>query len=301
MAVKKGLGKGLDSLITDKVNKPAATGTKVEKPTSEHEADAIIMDINKVEPNRDQPRKKFDEDALLELSESIKQFGVLQPLLVTEKEDYYEIIAGERRWRAAKLAGMKQVPVIIKKLSEQEIMEISLIENIQRENLNPIEEALAYKRLINEFNLKQDEVAERVSKSRTAVTNAMRLLKLNDKVQQMVIDEMLTTGHARALLAIDDQEKQYTAAQQIFDQKLSVRDTEKLVKSLQNEKKNPKEKTTLDPKYQAIYNDLEEQMKKIFGTKVLINSKDEKSGKIEIEYYSQDELDRIIDLIRTIQ
>ena len=301
MAVKKGLGKGLDSLITDKVNKPATTGTKVEKPTSEHEADAIIMDINKVEPNRDQPRKKFDEDALLELSESIKQFGVLQPLLVTEKEDYYEIIAGERRWRAAKLAGMKQVPVIIKKLSEQEIMEISLIENIQRENLNPIEEALAYKRLINEFNLKQDEVAERVSKSRTAVTNAMRLLKLNDKVQQMVIDEMLTTGHARALLAIDDQEKQYTAAQQIFDQKLSVRDTEKLVKSLQNEKKNPKEKTTLDPKYQAIYNDLEEQMKKIFGTKVLINSKDEKSGKIEIEYYSQDELDRIIDLIRTIQ
>ena len=222
MAVKKGLGKGLDSLITDKVNKPAATSTKVEKPTSEHAADAIIMDINKVEPNRDQPRKKFDEDALLELSESIKQFGVLQPLLVTEKEDYYEIIAGERRWRAAKLAGMKQVPVIIKKLSEQEIMEISLIENIQRENLNPIEEALAYKRLINEFNLKQDEVAERVSKSRTAVTNAMRLLKLNDKVQQMVIDEMLTTGHARALLAIDDQEKQYTAAQQIFDQKLSV-------------------------------------------------------------------------------
>lgn len=301
MAVKKGLGKGLDSLITDKVNKPAATGTKVEKPTSEHAADAIIMDINKVEPNRDQPRKKFDEDALLELSESIKQFGVLQPLLVTEKEDYYEIIAGERRWRAAKLAGMKQVPVIIKKLSEQEIMEISLIENIQRENLNPIEEALAYKRLINEFNLKQDEVAERVSKSRTAVTNAMRLLKLNDKVQQMVIDEMLTTGHARALLAIEDQEKQYTAAQQIFDQKLSVRDTEKLVKSLQNEKKNPKEKTTLDPKYQAIYNDLEEQMKKVFGTKVLINSKDEKSGKIEIEYYSQDELDRIIDLIRTIQ
>ena len=300
MAVKKGLGKGLDSLITDKVNKPAATGTKVEKPTSEHEADAIIMDINKVEPNRDQPRKKFDEDALLELSESIKQFGVLQPLLVTEKEDYYEIIAGERRWRAAKLAGMKQVPVIIKKLSEQEIMEISLIENIQRENLNPIEEALAYKRLINEFNLKQDEVAERVSKSRTAVTNAMRLLKLNDKVQQMVIDEMLTTGHARALLAIDDQEKQYTAAQQIFDQKLSVRDTEKLVKSLQNEKKNPKEKTTLDPKYQAIYNDLEEQMKGILGTKVTINSKNEKQGKLEIEYYSQEELDRIIDLLRSI-
>lgn len=299
MAAKKGLGKGLDSLISDKVNKPAATA--VEKPNSEHAADAIIMDINKVEPNREQPRKKFDEDALLELSESIKQFGVLQPLLVTERKDYYEIIAGERRWRAAKMAGLKEVPVIIKKLTEQEIMEISLIENIQRENLNPIEEALAYKKLINEFNLKQDEVAERVSKSRTAVTNAMRLLKLNDKVQQMVIDEMLTTGHARALLAIEDEDMQHTVAQQIFDEKLSVRDTEKLVKNIQNGKKTAKEKEVLDPKLKVIYDDLAEQMKKILGTKVLINAKDEKSGKIEIEYYSQDELDRIIDLIRTIQ
>lgn len=298
MAAKKGLGKGLDSLISDKVNKPAAS---VEKPKSEHAADAIIMDINKVEPNREQPRKKFDEDALLELSESIKQFGVLQPLLVTERKDYYEIIAGERRWRAAKMAGLKEVPVIIKKLTEQEIMEISLIENIQRENLNPIEEALAYKKLINEFNLKQDEVAERVSKSRTAVTNAMRLLKLNDKVQQMVIDEMLTTGHARALLAIEDENMQHTVAQQIFDEKLSVRDTEKLVKNIQNGKKAAKEKEVLDPKLKVIYDDLAEQMKKILGTKVLINAKDEKSGKIEIEYYSQDELDRIIDLIRTIQ
>lgn len=298
MAAKKGLGKGLDSLISDKVNKPAAA---VEKPKSEHAADAIIMDINKVEPNREQPRKKFDEDALLELSESIKQFGVLQPLLVTERKDYYEIIAGERRWRAAKMAGLKEVPVIIKKLTEQEIMEISLIENIQRENLNPIEEALAYKKLINEFNLKQDEVAERVSKSRTAVTNAMRLLKLNDKVQQMVIDEMLTTGHARALLAIEDENMQHTVAQQIFDEKLSVRDTEKLVKNIQNGKKTAKEKEVLDLKLKVIYDDLAEQMKKILGTKVLINAKDEKSGKIEIEYYSQDELDRIIDLIRTIQ
>ena len=299
MAAKKGLGKGLDSLISDKVNKPATVTT--EKPKSEHAADAIIMDINKVEPNREQPRKKFDEDALLELSESIKQFGVLQPLLVTERKDYYEIIAGERRWRAAKMAGLKEVPVIIKKLTEQEIMEISLIENIQRENLNPIEEALAYKKLINEFNLKQDEVAERVSKSRTAVTNAMRLLKLNDKVQQMVIDEMLTTGHARALLAIEDEDMQHTVAQQIFDEKLSVRDTEKLVKNIQNGKKAAKEKEVLDPKLKVIYDDLAEQMKKILGTKVLINAKDEKSGKIEIEYYSQDELDRIIDLIRTIQ
>lgn len=295
MAVKKGLGKGLDSLITDKVSKPV-------KPKSEHAADAVMIDIKKVEPNREQPRKKFDEDALIELSESIKQFGVLQPLLCQERDDYYEIIAGERRWRAAKIAGIKEVPVIIKKLSEQEIMEISLIENLQREDLNPIEEALAYKRLIDEFKLKQDEVAERVSKSRTAVTNAMRLLKLNEKVQQMVIDEMLTTGHARALLGIEDQDIQYVLAQQIFDQKLSVRDTEKLVKSMQNEKKGKKkEPEKLDSKLLAIYSDLEEQMKKIMGTKVLINSKNSNSGKIEIEYYSQDELDRIIDLIRTIQ
>ena len=294
MAVKKGLGKGRDSLITDKVSKPV-------KPKSEHAADAVMIDIKKVEPNREQPRKKFDEDALIELSESIKQFGVLQPLLCQERDDYYEIIAGERRWRAAKIAGIKEVPVIIKKLSEQEIMEISLIENLQREDLNPIEEALAYKRLIDEFKLKQDEVAERVSKSRTAVTNAMRLLKLNEKVQQMVIDEMLTTGHARALLGIEDQDIQYVLAQQIFDQKLSVRDTEKLVKSMQNEKKGKKkEPEKLDSKLLAIYSDLEEQMKKIMGTKVLINSKNSNSGKIEIEYYSQDELDRIIDLIRTI-
>ena len=183
MAAKKGLGKGLDSLITDKVSKPV-------KPKSNHAADAVMIDINKVEPNREQPRKKFDEDALIELSESIKQFGILQPLLCQERDDYYEIVAGERRWRAAKLAGLKEVPVIIKKLTNQQIMEISLIENIQREDLNPIEEALAYKRLLEEFKLKQDDVAERVSKSRTAVTNSMRLLKLNEKVQQMVIDEM---------------------------------------------------------------------------------------------------------------
>ncbi len=299
MAVKKnGLGKGLDSLITDKVNKPGVAASA----KKESENDATMMDINKVEPNRDQPRKKFDEDALLELAESIKQFGILQPLLVQKRDNYYEIIAGERRWRAAKLAKLKEVPVIVKQLTEQEIMEISLIENIQREDLNPIEEALAYKRLLNEFNLKQDEVAERVSKSRTAVTNSMRLLKLDDRVQQMVIDEMLTTGHARAILGIEDADKQYEVAQKIFDEKLSVRDTEKLVKNLQNEKNSPKEdKQKLDPKLEAIYKDLEEQMKVILGTKVAINPKDDKRGKLEIEYYSQDELDRIIDMLRTVQ
>ena len=302
MAVKKGLGKGLDSLITDKVNTKPAASKNNPTPKSEHAADAIMMNITKVEPNREQPRKKFDEDALLELAESIKQYGVLQPLLVQEREDYYEIVAGERRWRAAKIAGIKEIPVIIKKLTRQEIMEISLIENIQREDLNPIEEALAFKRLLTEFNLKQDEVAERVSKSRTAVTNAMRLLKLNEKVQQMVIDEMLTTGHARALLGIEDQEQQYIIAQKIFDEKLSVRDTEKLVKSLQNEKKKKKEeKEKIDPKLEAVYHDLEEQMKGILGTKVCINHTEAKKGNLEMEYYSQDELDRIIDMILTIQ
>lgn len=296
MAVKKGLGKGLDSLITDKVNTKPVASKNNPTPKSEHAADAIMMNITKVEPNREQPRKKFDEDALLELAESIKQYGVLQPLLVQEREDYYEIVAGERRWRAAKIAGIKEIPVIIKKLTRQEIMEISLIENIQREDLNPIEEALAFKRLLTEFNLKQDEVAERVSKSRTAVTNAMRLLKLNEKVQQMVIDDMIQTGHARALLGIEDLEKQYNMAQKVFDEKLSVRETEKLVKKVQKEKEEV-EKTKMDKQLEIVYQDLEEKMKQILGTKVSINAKDENKGKIEIEYYNKEDLDRLIDMI----
>jgi len=296
MAVKKGLGKGLDSLITDKVNTKPVASKNNPTPKSEHAADAIMMNITKVEPNREQPRKKFDEDALLELAESIKQYGVLQPLLVQEREDYYEIVAGERRWRAAKIAGIKEIPVIIKKLTRQEIMEISLIENIQREDLNPIEEALAFKRLLTEFNLKQDEVAERVSKSRTAVTNAMRLLKLNEKVQQMVIDDMIQTGHARALLGIEDLEKQYNIAQKVFDEKLSVRETEKLVKKVQKEKEEV-EKTKMDKQLEIVYQDLEEKMKQILGTKVSINAKDENKGKIEIEYYNKEDLDRLIDMI----
>lgn len=294
MATRKGgLGKGLDSLIADKV------GTSNEKTDAKNE---VMVNINKVEPNKEQPRKNFDEDALLELSESIKQFGVLQPLLVVDRKDYYEIIAGERRWRAAKMAGLKKVPVIIKDLTEQEIVEISLIENIQRENLNPIEEAIAYKRLLNEFNLKQDEVAERVSKSRTAVTNSMRLLKLFDKVQQMVIDDMISTGHARALLGITDEEKQYTLAQKIFDEKISVRDTEKLVKKMQKQKNSPaKEVNPEKKKLDAVYQEAEEKMKTILGTKVIINQKDSMKGKIEIEYYSPDELTRIYELIESIK
>lgn len=309
MAVKRGgLGKGLDSLIAPTANPKIKKHTedkqdtvkvveKVVEKIVEKPADLYVK-ISEVEPNREQPRKYFDEDALLELADSIRQFGILQPLLVKKKEDYYEIIAGERRWRAAKLAGIKEVPVIIKEFTDQEVVEISLIENIQRENLNPIEEAQAYRRLMEEFHMKQDEIAERVAKSRTAVTNSIRLLKLDARVQKMVVDEMLSTGHARAILSIEDPEQQYTAAQQIFDEKLSVRETEKLVKELLNPRKaKPKE---TDSQMDAIYRGLEEKMKAITGTKVEIHQKGKNKGKIEIEYYSQAELERLIELFESI-
>ena len=292
MAVnKRGLGKGLDTMIP-----PVKNEKKSEKGDPAKEPETLV-NITKVEPNREQPRKNFDEDALLELSESIKQYGLLQPILVQDRKDYYEIIAGERRWRAAKLAGLKQVPVIIKNLTDQENVEISLIENIQRENLNPIEEAQAYKRLLNEFHLKQDEVAERVSKSRTAVTNSMRLLKLSDDVQRMVIDEMITTGHARALLGVEDPAEQYNLAQRIFDEKLSVREVEKIVKNMGKPVK-PKKEKVVDKSMQVIYDDISEKLKTQLGTKVNIVPKEDGSGKIEIEFYSHDELDRILDLMK---
>ncbi len=297
MAVKrKGLGKGLDSLIPENNSvKPAA---KAEKEESVKTGEQMLK-INQVEPNREQPRKHFEEDALLELADSIKHYGVLQPLLVRKRKDYYEIIAGERRWRAAKLAGVKEVPVIIKEYTEQQAVEIALIENIQRENLNPIEEAMAFKKLLTEFNLKQDEVAERVSKSRTAVTNSMRLLKLGEKVQQMIIDDMITTGHARALLAIDDEEQQYLLATKIFDEKLSVRETEKLIKSLKNPKKQVKVVKTVENAF--VYDDLAEKMKRVLGTKVSISPKGNGKEKIEIEYYSDDELERMFEMITSVQ
>jgi len=301
MAVKRnGLGKGLDSLIPNKAEKTVKAEKKTEEKKEERKSESgeILVKINQVEPNREQPRKEFDEDSLMELADSIKQFGILQPLLVQKKKDYYEIIAGERRWRAAKIAGIKEVPIIVKEYTNQEIVEISLIENIQRENLNPIEEAMAYKRLLEEFSLKQDEVAERVSKSRTAVTNSMRLLKLSPRVQQMIVDDMISTGHARALLAIDDEEQQYQLANRIFDEKLSVRETEKLVKALKNPKK---EKKNQKIEHTFVYNNIEEQMKNIIGTKVIVNPKANGKGKIEIEYYSEEELERIYDLIMTIR
>lgn len=296
---KSGLGKGLDSLIPNKKNDISASKVekKQEKENDSPKSGEIMVRINEVEPNRDQPRKDFDEDALMELADSIRQFGILQPLLVQKKKNYYEIIAGERRWRAAKLAGIKEVPIIVKDYTDQEIVEISLIENIQRENLNPIEEAMAFKRLLQEFQLKQDEVAERVSKSRTAVTNSMRLLKLSPRVQQMIIDDMISTGHARALLAIDDEEQQFILANKIFDEKLSVRETEKLVKALKNPKKEVKKEKL---EHMFIYENIEEQIKNIMGTKVSVNQKANGKGKIEIEYYSEEELERIYDLLMTI-
>ena len=289
MAVKKkGLGKGLDSLIPD--NKPTRV-SKSEPESSDKEepkSGEQMMKINMVEPNREQPRKKFEEDALLELADSIKQFGILQPLLVRKRKDYYEIIAGERRWRAAK------------DYTEQEIVEIGLIENIQRENLNPIEEAMAFKRLLEEFNLKQDEVAERVSKSRTAVTNSMRLLKLDERVQQMIVDDMISTGHARALLAIDEKDMQYELANKVFDEKLSVRETEKLVKSLLKPKTAEKP-ASQDAGADLVYREIEGKIREILGTKVSINRKDENRGKIEIEYYSMEELERLMDLFGNLK
>lgn len=301
MAVKvsRGLGKGLDSLIPmGSVSSEKKADSKEEnKESKDSKATETVVKITQVEPNREQPRKNFDEDALQELADSIKQFGLLQPILVQDRKTHYEIIAGERRWRAAKLAGLKEVPVIIRDYTDQEIVEISLIENIQREDLNPIEEAQAYKRLLTEFNLKQDEVAERVSKSRTAVTNSMRLLKLCDEVQQMIIDDMLSTGHARALISIEDPEQQYMIAQKIFDEKLSVREVEKLVKDLNKPEKPKKESNKEDKSLDIIYEAIEEKLKQSLGTKVEISSKGNGAGKLEIEFYNHDDLDRIIELL----
>lgn len=286
----RGLGKGLDALIP-------AGDKKITKEENTKGAETVVK-ITKVEPNRSQPRKNFDEDALQELADSIKQFGLLQPILVQDKGEYYEIIAGERRWRAAKLAGLKEVPVIIRNYSSQEIVEISLIENIQREDLNPIEEAQAYKRLLTEFNLKQDEVAERVSKSRTAVTNSMRLLKLCDGVQQMIIDDMLSTGHARALIPIEDPELQLQLAQRIFDEKLSVREVEKLVKSILKPAEEKPKKEEIPQSLMYIFQNIENKLKDKLSRKVAISPKGKNgSGKIEIEFYSNDDLEKLIEIL----
>ncbi len=274
--------------------------TAQKKESDETVRNAVVMlRIIEVEPNREQPRKEFQEAALTELAESIRQYGVIQPLLVQKRPDYYEIIAGERRWRAAKLAGLKEVPAIIKDYSDQEIVEVSLIENIQREDLNPIEEALAYQRLLEEFHLKQEDVASRVSKNRTTITNSLRLLKLDDRVRQMLIENQITGGHARTLLGIEDHQKQFEAAKQVVSDKMSVRDVERLVRSIQKGRDGKKKQKAGDTALDLICRDMEEQMKAVLGTKVRVNRKNSKSGRIEIDYYSEEELERIYDLLRS--
>ena len=304
MAPKRGLGRGLSNLIpTDDTIEDVSTKTPKQTKTSSAVKTELVkkveqtLNINRIEPNKNQPRKEFNEDALQELADSIKQFGVIEPLVVVKRKGYYELIAGERRWRAARLAGLKEVPVVIKDYDDQQIVEIALIENIQREELNPIEEAHAYERLIQEFNLTQDEVAERVSKSRTTVTNALRLLKLTEKVQQMLIDDMLSTGHVRALITITDPQLQYETAMYIFDKKLSVRETESYVKKLLNKKPKDKPAEKEDPELSFLYKAIENRLKESLGTKTTIKAKTKDSGKIEIEYYSQEDLERITQLL----
>ena len=284
----KGLGKGLDALISNQYVEPE----KTEEPVDQNNSNPFMVKIRNVEPTKDQPRDNFDEDALDELAESIRKYGIIQPLVVKKEGDIYKIIAGERRWRAAKLAGLKEVPVVIKDCSEQEQAEISLIENLQREDLNPIEEAKAFQALINKYQLKQDEIAEKVFKSRTVITNALRLLKLDEAVQQMLIEGVISTGHAKVLLSLDKTEDQVKIAEQIVDESLSVRETEKLIKQLQTKKESPV-RPVLENR--ALYESIENKMKSRVGTMVRIKRKAENAGKIEIEYYSAEDLERIME------
>lgn len=296
MAAKRGLGKGIDAMIS-------GDDTKMKKVVKEVIKEVDTIDINKIEPNNNQPRKNFNEDKIHELAESIKQHGLIEPLIVQKgKKGFYTIIAGERRWRAAREAEIKEIPVVVKDYSDQQVMEIALIENIQREDLNAIEEAEAYERLIKDFNLKQDEVAERVSKSRVAITNSLRLLKLDPRVREMIIEDKIKSGHARALLAVNNPEEQYRLAVMIFDHSMSVRETEKMVKKYLSDKDKPKKEVKeKDTQTELIYKDFEEKLKTVIGTKVNINHKGKGKGKIEIEYFSPDEFDRIIGMMMSMK
>ena len=319
---KRGLGKGLGVLFGEEVTQEETPVVKRERKTTTKKTEKNVsretsnkepvivekvveipveqkLKISLIEPNSSQPRKKFDEEGLQELANSIKEFGILQPLLVQKKDEHYEIIAGERRWRAAKLAGLVEVPVLIREYDKQRTMEIALIENVQRADLNPIEEAMAYQRLIQEFELTQEEIANRVSKNRATITNSMRLLKLDRRVQQFLVDGQISSGHARALLGLEDGEKQYQAAKKIIQESLSVRDTEKLVKLLNRPEKEKKQPEN-GPDINLIYRQIEDKLKTIMGTKVIINRKDKNKGRIEIEYYSQEELERLIELMESM-
>lgn len=311
MAKKTGLGKGLGAIFGDEVMESAAEEKEAKHQAYEEEKKAkqkespemgkeIMLKLSVIEPNREQPRQDFKEEALSELADSMKEYGVLQPLLVQKKGDFFEIIAGERRWRAAKLAGLKEVPVVIREYTKQQAMEIALIENVQREDLNPIEEAKAYQRLMHEFGLKQEEIAARVSKNRVTITNSMRLLKLDSRVQEMLMANQITGGHARAILAVEDPEIQFKLAKRVVEESISVREIEKIVKSL-SKVKEPKAKKEEDESLTLIFRELEDRMKSAVGTKVSINRKDKNKGRIEIEYYSEVELERIVELLESIR
>lgn len=290
---KRGLGRGLNALIN--------TGPDIEvkeKSKDNNDNKEVFVNISLVEPNRNQPRKEFDKEALSELAASIKQYGILQPIMVQKNGDMYEIIAGERRWRAAKEAGLKEVPVIVRDYDKQKIMEISIIENIQRENLNPIEEAMAYQCLMEEYGLKHDELADKVSKNRSTITNSMRLLRLSENIQQMIIDGKISTGHAKVLLSVENKEEQEKIAAELVSKSLSVRELEKLVKKYIKPRKKKENKETVD--YSLFYKEYEDKLKDILGTKVQINTKDKNKGRIEIDYYSAAELERIVELLNTI-
>lgn len=290
---KRGLGRGLNALIN--------TGPDIEvkeKSKDNNDNKEVFVNISLVEPNRNQPRKEFDKEALSELAASIKQYGILQPIMVQKNGDMYEIIAGERRWRAAKEAGLKEVPVIVRDYDKQKIMEISIIENIQRENLNPIEEAMAYQCLMEEYGLKHDELADKVSKNRSTITNSMRLLRLSENIQQMIIDGKISTGHAKVLLSVENKEEQEKIAAELVSKSLSVRELEKLVKKYIKPRKKKENKETID--YSLFYKEYEDKLKDILGTKVQINTKDKNKGRIEIDYYSAAELERIVELLITI-
>lgn len=303
---KKGLGKGLGAIFGEDVIKESQEESIKGKTTEKTEENGreLMVKLALIEPNHEQPRKDFNEEQLGELAESIKHYGILQPLLVQKKGSFYELIAGERRWRAAKIAGLKEVPVVLREYSRQETMEIALIENVQREDLNPIEEALAYQQLVKEFNLTQEEIAVRVAKNRATITNSMRLLKLDEQIQKMLIQNLITSGHARALLSLENKTLQLKAAKLILDGRLSVRETEKLVKRLVKEassEKDEKKEKIRDEAMEIIYQNLEERMKSIMGTKVSIHNKDKNKGRIEIEYYSKAELERLVEMIESIR
>ena len=296
---KRGLGKGLNALFGE-------SGYELEKPSipeQEKESEAvkseITVKISSIIANEKQPRKNFNEEELSQLTESVKQYGVLQPLLVKKEGEKFRIIAGERRYRAAKEAGLKEIPVVVRDYTSQQAAEVSIIENVQRADLNPMEEAMAYQMLIDDYGLKQEEIAGKVSKNRTTITNALRLLKLSEKVRMMVAQGSLSAGHARTLVPVEDEETQYALAKEVVEKQLSVRETERLVK--QAGRKKPERKNKVEPDYSIFFREYEDKMKEILGTKVHINRRDKNKGRIEIDYYSQNELERIMELLGKIR